>query len=700
MNKFLYKNMDKSRIELLAPAGNLEALEIAVNNGADAVYLGGQKFNARINATNFDIPTIQRAVNYAHLRDCKVYVTINILIKDEEVREALEYVVKLYTIGVDAVIVQDIGLVYLVKKYIPNMAIHLSTQASIYNVSGTINALKMGVERVVLAREMSLEEIRECCKVAEIEVFVHGAMCMCYSGQCQLSRYIGGRSANRGECAQSCRLPYTNDKGETGYWLSPKDMCRLEDIPQLIEAGVSSLKIEGRMKSPAYVGIVVAIYRKYIDKYYNGEFFEIDDKDIKKLRQIYSRGEFSKGNLYEKQNRNILSGATPKHQGMEIGRVVKRIDQNLIEVELNSQLQMGDIIEVRISTTRFEKKKKGVNTTLQKNDIMQKTLMSTHVTYCKKQGNGRYYIGDVKGQIVTGARVYKMISKSLMEEIQNGEDVYKKCVDMYFEITSQGEFSLTVTDGVRYATVIEKASKRTSTKEITREMIENNIIKQMTKLGDTPFVLRNIDVNIHSIEMFISKAQLNEMRRQAISQLIEEIEKIDIVEIDENDEWTVKTYIHDVLTKFESEDSEFSTNLVRDFQFVKQNFDYVFSNVTKGEEDTEIMRLLLSNKESKGKILESKKVLLNNLAYVDEFLKADCEVFAGNGLNVYNRYAKKYVENLGIKLYELSQESMDIPESLMTTEHIIKSKYLIDGKGNKYEVKFNKYKNKSIITNM
>ena len=243
-----------NKIELLAPAGSMESLIAAINNGADAIYLGGSKFSARAYASNFDNETMMKAVDYAHSYNVKVYVTMNTLLKQNELKEALKYVGYLYEIGVDALIIQDTGLINLCKDVYPEFELHASTQMTVHNGEGALYFTEKGLQRIVLSRELTLDEIKYISKDLgiETEIFVHGALCVCYSGQCLMSSMIGGRSGNRGRCAQPCRMQYTL-KGETtgqrkGYILSPKDTCLIDDIEGLIKSGTSSLKVEGRMK--------------------------------------------------------------------------------------------------------------------------------------------------------------------------------------------------------------------------------------------------------------------------------------------------------------------------------------------------------------------------------------------------------------------------------------------------------------------
>lgn len=273
--------------ELLSPAGSFECLIAAIEAGADAVYIGGKKFGARAFAKNFDIEEIKRAVRYAHLHGVRIYVTLNTLLFDREIPEALEYARELYRVGVDALIIADIGLITLIKRHLPDFELHGSTQMSIHNSLGADEAFALGLERVVLARELSGKNIADVtakCK-SEIEVFLHGALCVCHSGQCLFSSLVGGRSGNRGECAQPCRLPYGKDNQ---FPLSLTDLCLANHIRELCESGVASLKIEGRMKSPDYVFRVTSIYRRLLD-----EYREATEREMSELRAVFSRGGFT-----------------------------------------------------------------------------------------------------------------------------------------------------------------------------------------------------------------------------------------------------------------------------------------------------------------------------------------------------------------------------------------------------------------------
>jgi len=285
--------------ELLCPAGSMECLYAAVMGGADAIYVGGKRFGARAYASNFDEEELRRAVNYCHLHGVKLYVTVNTLIEDSELSSALEYCSYLYSIGADAVIVADVGLISLLHRHLPELELHASTQLSVHNASGAEAAFEMGCSRVVPARELSranIETLTERTR-AEVEVFLHGALCVCHSGQCLFSSLVGGRSGNRGECAQPCRLPY--GKGE--YPLSLRDLCLAGHIRELIDSGVASLKIEGRMKSADYVYTVARIYRRLLD-----EGRDARPEEQEELRRAFSRGGFTDGYFTGKLSGGML----------------------------------------------------------------------------------------------------------------------------------------------------------------------------------------------------------------------------------------------------------------------------------------------------------------------------------------------------------------------------------------------------------
>lgn len=318
-------NMNR-KVELLAPAGNYEAFLAAVNAGADAVYLGGEKYGARAYAQNFTTEEICRGIHTAHFMGKKIYLTVNTLVKDAELEGLYDYLSPFYEAGLDGVIVQDLGVLYYIRNFFPELALHASTQMTLTGPGGSSFLKELGVERVVPARELSLDEIRKLKEETgmEVECFVHGAMCYCYSGQCLFSSILGGRSGNRGRCAQPCRLPYQIEAGTdkpagVPYPLSLKDMCTLSFLPQLMEAGIDSFKIEGRMKRAEYTAGVTALYRKYIDLYLASgrENYQVEKEDMDRLRSLYIRSEIQTG-YYERHNgREMITLQKPSYTGSD-----------------------------------------------------------------------------------------------------------------------------------------------------------------------------------------------------------------------------------------------------------------------------------------------------------------------------------------------------------------------------------------------
>ena len=326
-------------IEVLAPAGSFETMKAAVAAGADAVYAGGSRFGARAYAQNFTEEELLEAIDYVHLRGKKLYLTVNTLVKEKEFRDLYSYLLPYYKRGLDAVIVQDAGVMQYVKEQFPGLGIHASTQMTITNVLAAAHLEELGVERVVPARELSLGEIRKISEETglEIECFVHGALCYCYSGQCLLSSMIGGRSGNRGQCAQPCRLPYKVGDSRTPVdIMSLKDLCTIEHIPDLIEAGITSFKIEGRMKQPSYVATVTAMYRKYTDLYLkNGpKGFRVSRKDMEALKQAYQRRGYCDGYYYRHNGKEMISFERPKKETEAQAEVTETASQEKINGKL------------------------------------------------------------------------------------------------------------------------------------------------------------------------------------------------------------------------------------------------------------------------------------------------------------------------------------------------------------------------------
>lgn len=370
-------------VELLAPAGDYECFIAALKGGADAVYLGLKSFGARANASNFSEEELLKALNKAHLFGKKIYLTVNTLFKDDEFFALYQALKQPYIHGLDGVIVQDVGVVEFIREHFPGLDIHASTQMAITDTGGIRFARNLGISRCVPARELSLEEIKRIHDETgmELECFVHGAMCYSYSGKCLFSSMLGDRSGNRGRCAQPCRLCYDNE-----YILSMKDMCAIDLIPQLIEAGIYSFKIEGRMKSPEYVYGVTSIYRKYIDLYLNGEFSKVSKEDKNSLLSLYTRGGNIEGYYFQKNGRKMITIQSPAYTSSDTDVRYECIGENKIEVAIECRLEINKPIKGKITIVDNKSEYKGVFFEAESDFVVQKALKSpVDVEMVKKQ---------------------------------------------------------------------------------------------------------------------------------------------------------------------------------------------------------------------------------------------------------------------------------------------------------------------------
>ena len=497
-----------SNIELLSPAGDFECLVSAVQNGANAVYFGLDKFNARVNGRNFEDEELVKAIKYAKLRNVKTHLTLNILIKNKEFEEALKLVEFAYNSGIDAVIVQDLGLAKKIMELFPKLEVHSSTQMTIYNLDGLKEIEKLGYSRCVLARELSIEEIKNICKNTniEIEVFIHGALCICYSGQCLMSSLIGGRSGNRGKCAGTCRLPYSllkdGQEQEKGYLLSSKDVCTLDILPELIEAGVKSFKIEGRMKSKEYVGIVTSIYRKYIDLAESNQEYVVDEKDREMLMQIFNRGGFSTGYLKGKLGKNMMYTKRPNHIGTFLGEVISyNPNKGHVKIKLSKELNLGDSIAIGDSSCK-------ISELMQKNNNIKIAKANEIVT-----------IGRIKGKIKPKDKVYKTVSIKLNQEMDQkiGKENIKRKVNCNIELKQDEVIKLGLQDidtNISVKLEGESVVKKADNAGITSKRIE----EQLSKTGNTIFKIENINIKMDE-SIIVPISSLNEIRRRGLEEL-------------------------------------------------------------------------------------------------------------------------------------------------------------------------------------
>ena len=500
-----------NEIELLAPVGSFDALKAAVQNGANAVYLGGKDFSARASANNFDREELIEAVKYAHIRDVRVFVTTNTLIKQDEIEDFVEYAKFLYDIDVDALIMQDIGVAMLIHDLLPDFELHASTQMVAHSLEDVQYLESIGFKRVVLARELTVDEIKYICDNTnvDIEIFVHGALCVCYSGGCLMSSMIGNRSGNRGRCAQPCRQKYTMIDISTGeeihsngeYLLSTKDLNTIEDVDKIIETGVLSLKIEGRMKKPEYVATVINSYRNAIDEYQATKKVNISTETMEDLYTIFNR-KFTKGLILGEVGEDVMNSNVPNNQGLYVGKVV---DYNKkakrLKIKLEGTLKKGDGINLGGGT---------IGRIIKGKEIAQ-------IGY-----KGETIELDFIGEARKNQPVFKTSDTNLIDKAQKtytqDKEFAKSLIDA--EITIKlGEYPELKLIDKNNNSVTVKGDKLVE-KALKVALGEEKIETQIKKLGNTPYELDDLKINLdEGVSMPISL--INQMRREAIELLDE-----------------------------------------------------------------------------------------------------------------------------------------------------------------------------------
>ncbi|SNX52820.1 U32 family peptidase [Thermoanaerobacterium sp. RBIITD] len=489
------------KIELLAPAGNYDVLKTAVNSGADAVYIGGKYFGARAYAENFDDIMLKEAVEYCHLRDTKIYIAVNTLIFNKEFDTLLKYIDYLCKLNIDAIIVQDYGIVKFLRDYYPEMKMHASTQMTLHNLEGVKEAYDAGIKRVVLSRELTLREIENIVSntEAEIEVFAHGALCVSYSGQCLFSSIIGGRSGNRGRCAQPCRLKYDfiDDKGDIiehdKHLLSMVDLCTIEHIGGLINAGIHSLKIEGRMKEKEYVASVVMSYRQAIDSYYSNKKFDVF-KYVDMMSSIFNRG-FSSGYLFEKKPKE-MSYDNPKNKGVIVGEIVSKQNDSF-KLKLIRPLSNGDGISTENGKYGF-KVDKIIN-------------------------NGKVVDNAEAGQIVEIQRkvpvkrsdfIYKTYDYELNKSLINITEK-KSPVSIYIKMSENEPLFIRIENNEN---IVHNEGEIKAEKAMKKAFDRDILVDKISAINDTAFSLKDIEVEIED-GLFLPVSEIKETRRRAIEKL-------------------------------------------------------------------------------------------------------------------------------------------------------------------------------------
>lgn len=507
-------------VELLAPAGSREALAAAVENGADAVYLAGNRFGARAYAENFDEAALREAIRYAHLRGVAVHITVNTAVDDTELSALDDYLRFLEEAGADAVLVQDLGVARLAREVAPGLPLHASTQMTVHNLAGVRALEELGFSRVVLSREMSLPEIRAICAEsrAEIEVFAHGALCVCYSGQCLMSSMIGGRSGNRGRCAQPCRLPYTlvDENGDDAtegtagkYLLSPRDLKTVELLPELIEAGVASLKLEGRMKRPEYVAVATATYRGAIDRAISGRTDESAAREAdRRLAQIFNR-DFTTAYLLGNPGKEMMSDKRPNNRGLLVGRVVSYDAQGKrVRVKLAEAISVGDQADIWVKTGG-----RVAETVRDLRDVKGRDI--------ERGAAGDEVTFPLARAAHPHDRVFRVFDAALTEEARASYTgagqrripvrlVVKAAVGAPFFVAAE------TADGARGEAQSEYICPQAEKRPLTRETLE----KQMGRMGTTAYALEALEAEIGD-DVMVPMSVMNETRREALSRFDE-----------------------------------------------------------------------------------------------------------------------------------------------------------------------------------
>ena len=629
--------------ELLAPAGNIDSLKAAVAAGCDAVYLGGYTFGARSFAGNFSDEEIVDAIKYCHLRKVKVYVTVNTLIHEDRFNMCIDYIDFLHKNNVDAIIVQDLGLMDYVRKVFPNLEVHASTQMHLHNLEGVDFVKNLGLKRAVIARETPISVIRDIkdkCDI-ELEVFVHGALCVSYSGQCLMSSMIGGRSGNLGNCSQCCRMKYDflsdgEKKNKGKYPLSTKDLNTLEYIGQLIEAGVDSLKIEGRMKRPEYVYMVTKLYRKAIDNYYLYNDTKITDADIEELMLLFNR-KFTKGFLFDESINYFTHSFRPNHMGVTIGKVLN-YNKGRATILLEKSLNIGDGIRV-------------IGENEDAGCTVSKILINNQSVNCANENDvvQIYIDSDIKEDSI-------VLKTTDINQLSNIESLMKE--EKTFEIRGMVNIEInkpitfTVYDGDYKVEVVSKELVEGAKNSPTSK---DRIETQLKKFGGTVYNLSHLEIDMNDENVFIPITTLNELRREVTSKL-------------DSNRLYVLPYKKDVYNI-----SVPSFNVEKNMSILIDNIEHY--NEIKDKDFTTIYteNIDLYNEVNDDRLLlrlprvinhyydYSNSLLIGEVGSLNKY--KNNELYTDFSFNVVNSYAVAFLHSLGIKRvtlsYELTKDEME-----------------------------------------
>lgn len=632
------------KIELLSPAGDLDNFFTAIRSGTDAVYLGLNKFNARMKADNISLDNIERVVSFAHLKNVKVYITLNTLVNDSEMPEVIDMVGKCLTAGVDAFIVQDYGIIGVLKKVYPNIVLHGSTQLGVHNIRGARVAKSLGLSRVVLSREVSKEDIIDIAKNVdiELEVFIHGAMCVCFSGNCYLSSIKCGASGNRGECRQLCRLPYILSNGEkqkNGYMISPRDNCMIDRLNELIDAGVVSLKIEGRLRRQGYVNIATRVYRQALDELYECRCVSMEGK-VSLLKKVFSRGDFIHGYF---DGNDIIDYINNSHMGELIGTVI-------------NCTKFKDIFRIKIST------KANLNTGDGLKIINNGNIITFGVGNIDVIGNNIVVYG--KNHVESGSKVYRVLDKVLEDEIF---DLSRYIIlDMHFAAKIGKPCTLTLSANGLNVSI----SGATTQEAKQRGLSSTTVIDQLSKLGDAKeyFKIGNITCDIDE-GLFLSLGDINKLRRDALEEMTNKIisqsktivDKCDelclcdykINEVDDNSSLVIIDEKYDINMLDKRYDgiilspTIYSLDIVEGWvKRVRENYlGKILLNlpIIALRDDIKIIDTLV------GYCIDNNIEIVSNNIYGLDYISMGAVVWAGSNMNVCNKYAWNTLHSLGVK---------------------------------------------------
>ena len=614
------------RHELLVPAGNMECLIQAIHNGADAIYAGCKDFGARKFANNFTNEEIVTATKLCHLYGVKIYITMNTLIKDREVNDFLKQIEFLHKTGIDAVLIQDFGMLCLIREMFPNLEVHASTQANV-SLKETVELYhKLGVKRIVFPREMTIEEIESINVPIEKEIFIHGALCVSYSGCCLMSSMIGGRSGNRGECSGSCRLKYSllnNNKiiKKDKYLLSCKELNTSRNFNRLINSNITSFKIEGRMKSPEYVGFITNYYRKLLDKK------DIDlDAEEDKLKTIYNR-EFTSGHLFDTSSDLLLNIDNPNHIGLRIGKVIKVTNKKIyIKLDKGREINQFDAIRFLTSKTGFI-----INYLYDKKDNL--------INYSNDM-----FVVDKKVDACVDEIVTKTLDNKLIENLKRIE-LKKIDIDLKLIINKQGKLELQVNDiDNNHITIEGNIVEEAKSMPITKE----RIYAQLIKLGNTPFKARKVTIDIGN-NKFIAIGELNRLRQSACELLVKEREKTKIDYKKCNVNFSIKK---------EDIKREISISVINEEQLkscLKYNIDRIYiKNKELYEKYKDLDNVYYIHRRNDLNL--SKNLYKKNV--ISECIENNSNryIIGNYGINVFNSYTLYYLKKIGFNNVCISVE--------------------------------------------